>query len=71
MAIIYVYLKIIDSHREQVTLLENEQIIQDNNRLYHTAISILFQAKVFTKYVLKGRPVNNSVIASYIQSNLR
>ena len=39
---LYVYPKIIDSHREQVTLLENEQIIQDNNRLYHTAISISF-----------------------------
>lgn len=28
-------------------------------------------AQVFTKYVVKGRPVSNSVIASYIQSNLR
>jgi len=28
-------------------------------------------AQVFTKYVVKGRPVSNSVIANYIQSNLR
>lgn len=28
-------------------------------------------AQVFTKYVVKGRPVSNNVISSYIQSNLR
>ena len=28
-------------------------------------------AKPFAKYVVKGRPVSNSVIANYIQSNLR
>ncbi|MBQ1178449.1 MAG: hypothetical protein IIX50_05380, partial [Bacteroidaceae bacterium] len=29
------------------------------------------EAKPFAKYVVKGRPVSNSVIANYIQSNLR